>query len=119
LRNHPESKSFTDVFGSITLIFKGTPSGAGGELTQARTCAAGVWQCRRTVRPIKKPTNRLKWGKCSLYRGFVSFMAKTRQKNEILMVRNEVRFRNKGLEPIDLESGKWSLNWEIEGFSSC
>jgi hypothetical protein len=28
---------------------------------------------------------------------------------------NEVRFQNKGLEPIDLESGKWSLNWEIEG----
>jgi hypothetical protein len=51
-------------------------------------------------------------------------MAKTRQKNEIfggprLSGGNEVRFQNKGLEPIDLESGKWSLKWEFEGFSSC
>jgi hypothetical protein len=52
---------------------------------------------------------------CSLYRGFASFMAKTRQKNEIFDGGgNEVRFQNKGLGPIDLESGKWSLNWEIE-----
>jgi hypothetical protein len=57
-----------------------------------------------------------------LYRGFASFMAKTRQKNEIfdgLVLAMKSLFQNKGLEPIDLESGKWSLNWEIEGFSSC
>jgi hypothetical protein len=48
-------------------------------------------------------------------------MAKTRQKNEIFdgPGGNEVRFQNKGLEPIDLESGKWSLKWDFEGFSSC
>jgi hypothetical protein len=51
-----------------------------------------------------------------LYRGFASFMAKTRQKNEIFdgprfSGGNEVRFKNKGLEPIDLESEKSPKKW--------